>query len=468
MKIRNRISIWVSLAGLLSTIVLSLIVFFWGLETPYEFLDQELEIRTRSITETLIREQQEKSGLGAASLEHLSSLYWTRIYDGEKRLLFASQMANTIDLPMKNVGPGYLVRTEIPLRQFYTEEGDEAAAFWNRVFEVTIQDRPYLVHVARPVESIVGESIESAIMIGSALLISSLVLIVVSYLVAGKILRPIQEINAMTTEINEHTLQQRIPLSQNGDEIDALATALNAMFDRLQYSFLRQKEFVANASHELKTPITLLRLSMEETLQDENLPLALQEKLLAQDRALARMNQLVKSLLDLSRLELSDTLEKENFCLNELIRSVIDDFHVLLQEQQLTFTARLQGALVIHADKEKIRRMLINLLDNATRYNTIGGEISCQTVAAKGSITLLLSNTGPGVGHEDQTRMFDQFYRCEKSRSTVHGGSGLGLTIVKRIVELHAGTITAGSSLGPLTTLKIVLPAAPPQQQSIG
>jgi signal transduction histidine kinase len=467
-KIRNRITIWVSLAGLLSTVVLSVIVFFWGLETPYEFLDQELEIRTRYITAELIKEQQEKKGVGEMDLEHLSYLYWTRVYDENKKLLFASKMARAIDLPIKNAGQGYLIRTDIPLSQFYAEEGNEASAFWNRVFEVTIQDRPYLVHVARPVESIIGESIESAVMIGSALLISSLVLIVVSYLVAGKILRPIQEINALTTKINENTLQQRIPLSHNGDEIDELATSLNAMFNRLQSSFFRQKEFVANASHELKTPITLLRLSMEETLQDENLPPALQEKLLAQDRALARMNQLVKSLLDLSRLELTDHLEKETFCLNEMIRSVVENFQLLLLEQQLTFTARLDGKLAIHADKEKIRRMLINLLDNAIRYNTPGGSITCQTTAAKSSVTLLLSNTGPGVGQEDQTRIFDQFYRCEKSRSKVHGGSGLGLTIVKRIVELHAGTITAESSPGPLTTLKVVLPAAPPCQQSIG
>jgi signal transduction histidine kinase len=169
------------------------------------------------------------------------------------------------------------------------------------------------------VESLVGESIESAIMIGCALLASVLTVVVVGYLVAGKILRPVQEINRLTAEITEKTLEKRIPLAGNRDEIDELAASLNEMFNRLQYSFLRQKEFVANASHELKTPITLLRLSMEETLQDEHLPLPLQDQLLAQERALTRISQLVKSLLDLSRLELSEVLEKETFSLGELV-----------------------------------------------------------------------------------------------------------------------------------------------------
>ncbi len=136
-------------------------------------------------------------------------------------------------------------------------------------------------------------------MIGSALLASVLLLVVVSYLVAGRILGPVREINRLAREINENTLARRIQLVANGDEIDELAASLNQMFDRLYTSFRRQKEFVANASHELKTPITLLRLSLEETLPDERLPVDVQERLLAQERALSRMQQLVKNLLDL-------------------------------------------------------------------------------------------------------------------------------------------------------------------------
>jgi signal transduction histidine kinase len=367
-------------------------------------------------------------------------------------------MAEEIILPMKTGGQGYLIRTSIPLNRFYTEEDDQPAAFWSRVFTISVASAVYQVHIARPVESLVQESVESAIMIGSALLASTLILIVVSYQVAGRILRPVQEINRLTAEITEKTLEKRIPLAGNQDEIDELAASLNAMFNRLQDSFLRQKEFIANASHELKTPITLLRLSMEETLQDQHLPAPVQEKLLAQERALTRLSRLVKSLLDLSRLEMSKSLEKESFSLNDLIVSVVEDFQILMQDQRLVFTSELDGTLYIHADREKIRQVLINLLDNAIRYNHPEGEIRCRTQAGPRLATLTVANTGPGIEEDDRARIFDQFYRCEKSRSIALGGSGLGLTIVKRIVELHGGSISVEST-PQWTTLIVTLPA---------
>ena len=462
MKIRNRITLWVSLAGLVSSAVLSLIVFFWGLETPYEFLDQELEIRVHTLADELAREYATGTPLDGKTLENFSHLYWSKIYDAGGQLVFASRMAQEITLPMKTGDQGYLVRTDIPLNTFYKEEEDEPTAFWNRVFTLQVGGISYQMHVARPVESLVGESIESAIMIAAALLASALTLIVVGYQVAGKILRPVQEINRLTTEITEKTLEKRIPIAGNQDEIDELATSLNEMFDRLEYSFLQQKEFIANASHELKTPITLLRLSMEETLQDEHLPVALQERLLAQESALSRISQLVKNLLDLSRLELSELLEKETFSLGDLITSVAEEFQVLMQEEHLNFVSQMEGELSIHADREKIRRMLINLLDNAIRYNQPGGDIVCRTAVGKGQVTLTLANTGPGIEPDDQARVFDQFYRCEKSRSAARGGSGLGLTIVKRIVELHGGSITVESTSPMWTTFVVTLPTGPP------
>jgi signal transduction histidine kinase len=462
MKIRNRITLWVSLAGLVSSAVLSLIVFFWGLETPYEFLDQELEIRVHTLADELAREHETGTPFDNKTLENFSHLYWSKIYDAEGQLVFASRMAQEITLPMKTGDQGYLIRTDIPLNTFYKEEEDEPTAFWNRVFTLQVDGVSYQMHVARPVESLVGESIELAIMIAAAMLASALTLIVVGYQVAGKILRPVQEINRLTTEITEKTLEKRIPIAGNQDEIDELATSLNEMFDRLEYSFLQQKEFIANASHELKTPITLLRLSMEETLQDEHLPVALQERLLAQESALSRISQLVKNLLDLSRLELSELLEKETFSLGDLITSVAEEFQVLMQEEHLNFVSQLEGELSVYADKEKIRRMLINLLDNAIRYNQPGGEIVCRAEMDEGQVILTLANSGPRIEPGDQARVFDQFYRCEKSRATARGGSGLGLTIVKRIVELHGGSITVESTSPTWTTFVVILPACSP------
>jgi signal transduction histidine kinase len=436
------------------------------LESPYEFLDQELEIRAHTVFDELTREQQDGAGLNLTTLDHFSHLYWMRIYNENGTLIYSSQMAREISLPLNSGKSGYLIPTQIPLNRFYLDEGDEPTAFWNRVFSLRVRETGYRIHVARPVESLVGESIESAVMIGSSLLASALILILVSYHVAGRILRPVQEINRLTVEITENTLEKRIPLTGDHDELDELAASLNAMFNRLQFSFQRQKEFVANASHELKTPLTLLRLSTEELLQDGQLPLVLQEKLLGQERALARIGQLVKSLLDLSRLEMSDQLERTVFSFNGLLQSVLDEFQVLLQEQQLTLQSRLEHEFYLSADQEKIRRLLINLIDNAVRYNRPQGQIRCQTMMDGAVSLLILANTGPGISEQDRTRVFDQFYRCEQSRATTHGGSGLGLTIVRRIIDLHGGSIAVVDSPPGWTTFAIrfaadcLLPAA--------
>lgn len=458
MKIRHRITLWASLAGLVASVVLSAMVFFWGLESPYEFLDQELEIRARTLVEEFARERSVRVPESDTTMERFAHLYWAKIYDLQGRQLFASAMARAITLPMRPGSTGYLIATDIPLNRFYSDEDDEPTAFWNRVFTVPVGENSYQVHVARPVESLIGESIESAAIIALALLAATSILIAVSYLVAGRILRPVQEINRLTSEITEKTLEKRIPLSGNNDEIDALVGSLNAMFNRLQYSFLRQKEFLANASHELKTPLTLLRLSVEEILQEPDLSPALQDKLLAQERTLSRMGLLVKSLLDLSRLELSDTLDRTPVQLTALVTAVAQEFEGLLQEESLGLSTDLAGPLPLLADPEMLRRVLINLLDNAIRYNQPGGTIHCRAYAEGMEAILEVSNTGPGIGPEDLGRVFDQFYRCEKSRSVARGGSGLGLTIVKRIVTLHGGRVEVASETRGTTTFRVILP----------
>ena len=122
MRIRTRTTLWVSLAGLASTAVLSLIVFFWGLETPYEFLDQELEIRARNVGVELTRELTERGGVVGADLERFTRLYWVRIYDERRQLVFASALAGEIDLPLPAAGRGHLVPTNLALNRFYDEE----------------------------------------------------------------------------------------------------------------------------------------------------------------------------------------------------------------------------------------------------------------------------------------------------------------------------------------------------------
>lgn len=460
MKIRNRIALWITFAGILSSLVLSLIIFFEMLATPYELLDQELDGSIRSLTENIKFLPDGTISFGSKS-GRFSTPYWIRIYDGQHHVLFESEMVKKIDLPLRERGKGYTVDTEIPMNQIIPGlDDDELAGFRVKAFVFSSAGQDYLFQIARPVENLSHEVIEQLITIGIGLAVSALFLILVSYYVAGRILRPIREINSTAHEITEKTLDKRIPLGRNRDELYELSSSLNSMFDRLQFSFIRQKEFIANASHELKTPITMLRLSLEEALQQDGLPEPYQQRVELQNKTLLRMNRLVKNLLDLSALELSETCNNENFSLNELIESVVEDFQPLIHGENINLMVQMDDACQVRADREKIKRICINLFDNAIKYNQQDGEVRLQVVPGKEdrNVRISLFNTGPGVPVEDRERIFEQFYRVEKSRSTALGGSGLGLTIVKRIVDLHGGKISVQSKLGKWIQFDLDLP----------
>ncbi|GAB4340421.1 MAG: ATP-binding protein [Desulfobulbaceae bacterium] len=463
MKIRHRITLWITFAGILASLVLSLIVFFEMVEEPYELLDQELARQADALISNLRILPKGPASL-AANRQHFTSPYWLRIIDRQQRTIFASELVATVDIPVRNTDEGYSVNTDIPLRKIFPDmeedDRDELTAFRVRVFPFEYSGERFVLQIARPVENFNQETVELFTTIELGLVASGIVLLLIGYVTAGRILAPIRRINAIAGTFNEKTLNIRIPLRDNRDELDELAASLNAMFDRLQYSFVRQKEFVANAAHELKTPITILRVSLEELLQCDTIPEKERGGVEKLTQTVLRMDRLVRNLLDLSALEMDRTQGRENFLLNDLVREVIDEFQPLLQRMRIGCTLRMEEAMRVWADREQLRRLFINLMDNAVKYNREGGEIRLQAVSrdATGEVQVLLFNTGEGVPAADRDKVFDQFYRVEKSRSTAFGGSGLGLTLSKRIVELHGGRIVLESKPGQWTQIDMALP----------
>lgn len=459
MKIRHRIALWITFAGLLSSLALTLTVFLLMREESYEMLDLELSVYAHALENALSVLPDGSITLGS-SADALNSPYWIRLTDDQGVPIYGSPMTGLVDLPLRQqTKQGYTVNTSTPMTWLLPgQEEDDLASFRVRIFPLHYAGQNFHLQIARPVENLRWEVVEIAITIMSGLLISALVLIVAGYYTAGRILRPIQKINTTAREINEKTLDKRIPLGDSQDELYELSVSLNSTFDRLQFSFLRQKELIANASHELKTPITLLRLSFEESLQSGDLSDSLRQRLDAQSKTLLRMNLLVKNLLDLSALELTETCEAETFSFHELARAVLEDFQPLIEDQGIHCAVQIDDRLNLLADREKIKRMLINLVDNAIKYNRTDGEIRLQAGQRGKNCDILLFNTGPGIPAEDRERVFEQFYRVEKSRAASLGGAGLGLTIVRRIVELHGGTVSLQSKPGEWTQVHVVLP----------
>lgn len=169
------------------------------------------------------------------------------------------------------------------------------------------------------------------------------------------------------------------------------------------------------------------------------------------------MSRLVKNLLDLSALELQETISTDRFDLAKLVRSILEDYEDVFAARKIEVTGGIPQKLLMRGDPEKLQRMLINLVDNAVKYNHEGGSIRINASGDR-DIELSLSNTGSGIPPEDLAHVFEKFYRVEKSRSPQFGGAGLGLTIVNRIVELHGGRIRIKSEPDSWTKIDIIFP----------
>ena len=203
-----------------------------------------------------------------------------------------------------------------------------------------------------------------------------------------------------------------------------------------------------------------MRLAIDEigTCEGEDPPSFGKDNFLRLNNQVLRMERLVKDLLNLSALETIASIDPKPVHMTVLLSSLAEEYQFLADAQNINMEIRLPKGLAIQGDAEKLNRAFSNILDNALKYNVEGGRIELTGDQSGVGLTIRVTNTGPGVAETEIPRVFDQFYRVEKSRSLRHGGSGLGLAIVKRIVELHGGTIKFESQQGVWTRVTVSLP----------
>ena len=457
MKIRNRITAWITGAGLLAALLFSLVISIELIEQPFKIVDKVLAQQSALVLSELFPLDEQAGHLP----NKVSKLFpeetdWLRIYDSHQNVVFTSERTQLVDIPLRLNDRHYIYRATVNAAEKHDQARDSRVFF--RVFVETVSHNgeAYTIQLAKPMEKLWEEIVELIVIIGIGLVVFTLALITFGYMVAGKILEPIATINRLAREINDKTLQKRIPLGTSEDELYVLSTSLNQMFDRLHSSFHHQKEFIANASHELKTPITMLRLFFDEALQNGDLSEKLRETMAVQSAVVFRMNRLVKNLLDLSTLELNNTLDLEMIDLSRLTASTFEEFSEIIRAAGIRLSLNAGDHILQLADKEKIRRVLINLIDNAIKYNLArNGEIQC-CLSQDNNVTVMnIANTGQTIPADELEAVFDQFYRVEKSRSTKLGGSGLGLTIVRQIVELHQGSISISTESVPADRIMV-------------
>ena len=278
---------------------------------------------------------------------------------------------------------------------------------------------------------------------------------------------PVSALTQAAEHLTERNLAEKLPRSGNGDELDRLTEVLNAMTSRLNDSFLRTREFTLHASHELKTPLTVLCGETETEMREESLSPSQRERAASRLDELRRLARIVDGLSLLAKADAGMVpLAMAPVRLDDLVRDSFADAQILAHASATRVELGLCEPVTVLGDVHRLRQLLLNLADNAVKYNQPGGSISMALCRVNGDAEFLISNTGPGIAPELLPRVFDRFFRGDPSHSNQVEGCGLGLSIAQWIVTVHKGTIRVESDAGKLTTLTVRLPVLSESQRA--
>lgn len=283
------------------------------------------------------------------------------------------------------------------------------------------------------------------------------------YFITQRAFRPVQQMSDSASEIGDgKDLSKRINLQGSSkDEMYHLAQTFDKMFERLETSFESEKQFTSDASHELRTPTSVIISQCEYALSQKNNSKEMEESLEVILRQSRKMSTLISQLLLLARVdqEKHNTFQFECINMSELTEIVVEELSLMVQEDSINITTHIEEDLFIKADQTLMMRLLMNLLTNAIAYSKANGTVNMQLFRDETNIIGKVSDNGIGISEQHIAKIWDRFYRVDAARtSSNNGNTGLGLSMVKWIIELHGGEITVESELGEGSTFTFKLP----------
>jgi signal transduction histidine kinase len=366
--------------------------------------------------------------------------------------------------------------------QFRGEFADEASRDWLFVGSSLPEGRSVLVASRKPgLFAVIATALRTGRTVqleyaGSLLApviqaaaVGLLVSLLLAWLISRWVAAPLQRMSAAATEVAAGDYRQKIPL-EGPHEVQSLAATFNAMVEQVQTSHQVQRDFLANVSHELKTPLTSIQGFAQAMLDGAT------EDRSARQRAAQvifdeaeRLRRLVEDLLDLARIDAGQiAFEREPVDLKVLIENIIDRLVLRSSEKGIRLESRMTELPVIIGDGDRLAQVFTNLIDNAIKHTPKEGVVLVLAEVTSGWASIHVADTGPGIPSQDLSRIFERFYQVDKARRGGEGrGVGLGLAISRQIIEAHGGRIVAQSTVGKGSRFTVQLPVVRPDDETL-
>jgi heavy metal sensor kinase len=476
--IRGRLTAWYATALVLTLGVFGIVLYVAGRTTAYYQLDQRIqstaELAAGILTESfrvgnpVVRD--DATGRAqivpelAATLEALPD--HLAILHREGRVLFLSPASRALTLRQVEAF-SRLVRGQGPREGAIRLPPDGPTIHY--AVRLVAGAGPTLGGVVAGADVAATEEAlrQLAVTIVFVILVGIIAAVLVGEWVARHALEPLDRIITEVREITDgRSLHRRLAVPRVKDEIGRLAETLNGMLARLERSFAALRRFTADASHELKTPLTVLRAGVERTLTN---PKSAPESLPVLEETLAeinRMTELVEALLTLARADEGRAeLHRETVDLRTIVEEARETGELLAEHAGVTIEVAIpDGPVLLEADPTRMRQLILNLVENAVKYTPAGGSVRVLLVSGNGRVRLSVSDTGIGIAPGDLPHVFDRFWRADtaRTRTDQRAGTGLGLAISKWIAEAHGGTIDVQSRPGRGTVFTVSLPEPGP------
>jgi two-component system OmpR family sensor kinase len=473
-SVRVRLTLWYTGLLALFLVLLSLVTYFIFWRSTLQRTDSDLAELSEAFLTTVHAEMQDNFGPDAprlatqeAIVEHRFRDHVFAVFDSTGALLTSSQ-----DLPNEAVHAGLL--SSAPFQRLLADSGGADHLFRNmggghsgyRAFirKFPLKGETYTLVILQSLHA-QREMLEEvratfAWVIPVAIVLAS----AGGYFLARKSLAPVVAMSSQAGRISAENLHERLPVQNARDELGHLAASFNELLERVDQSFERQRRFMSDASHELRTPAAILRGESEVALsRTERSAEEYRESLAVLHAEAQRLTQIVEDLFTLTRADAGQyPLSIQAFYLDELVAECTHAARSLALAKQITLTCEMPEELPIRADETLLRRMILNLLDNAIKYTPAKGRVTLTCERAGSEYALSVTDSGPGIPLELQQRVFERFFRADNARTRSEnddGGAGLGLSIARWIAEVHHGRLIVGRSDSSGSTFTALLPA---------